>query len=184
VVALLVLILPLSIDTFAVASALGIAQLPANRRLRVSLVFTTFEMGMPIVGLLAGTIAGTLLGSAADYLAIAALLGLGAYLALSHDDDPHTDRLAQTQGLAIIGLGVAISLDELAIGISLGLLHAPVLLAVALIGLQAFIATQVGLRFGARVGERLRDNAERAAGIVLFGLGLFLLVAKIAGLRL
>ena len=179
--ALIALILPLSLDTFAVAAALGVARLPPERRLRVSLVFATFEAGMPVVGLLAGTLAGKLIGSAADYLAIAALLGLGAYLALSRDDDgPQTDRLTQTRGMAVLGLGLAVSLDELAIGFALGLLNAPILLAILLIGTQAFVATQLGLRLGARVGERFRENAERAAGVVLFALGLALLAAKIA----
>lgn len=181
VLTLIALILPLSLDTFAVAAALGVARLPPERRLRVSLVFTTFEAGMPVVGLLVGTLAGKLVGSAADYLAIAALLGLGAYLALSNDDDEaHTDRLTQTRGLAILGLGLAISLDELAIGFTLGLLSAPILPAILLIGAQAFVATQLGLRLGARIGERLREKAERAAGVVLFALGLALLAAKIA----
>lgn len=178
---LVALILPLSLDTFAVAAALGVARLPPERRLRVSLVFAIFEAGMPVVGLLAGSLAGTLLGGAADYLAIAGLLGLGAYLALTHaDEEEQTDRLAQTRGLAVLGLGVAVSLDELAIGFTLGLLRAPILTAIVLIGAQAFVASQVGLRLGDRIGERLRENAERAAGAVLFGLGLVLLAAKIA----
>ena len=177
---LIALILPLSLDTFAVAAALGVAHLPPERRLRVSLVFTTFEAGMPVVGLLAGALAGAAIGGAADYLAIAALLGLGGYLVLSRDDDDaHTDRLAQTRGLAVLGLGLAISLDELAIGFTLGLLRAPILVAILLIGAQAFVATQLGLRLGARVGERLRENAEHAAGVVLFVLGLALLAAKV-----
>ena len=181
--ATLALILPLCLDTFAVAAALGVAQLPANRRLRISLLFTAFEAGMPVIGLLVGAAAGVALGSAADYLAIAGLIGLGAYMLFSRDDDEErASLLSKTHGAAMIGLGVAISLDELAIGFSLGLLRVPLLPAIVLIAAQAFIATQVGLRVGARVGERFRENAERIAGVALILLGLALLIAKVAHL--
>jgi putative Mn2+ efflux pump MntP len=181
VLATLALVLPLSLDTFAVAAALGIAQLPANRRLRISLLFTAFEAGMPMVGLLVGAAAGAALGTGADYLAIAGLIGLGGYMLFSRDnDDKRTDLLTKTQGPAMLSLGLAISLDELAIGFSLGLLRVPLLPAIVLIATQAFIATQLGLRLGARVGERFRENAERVAGVALIVLGLGLLAAKIA----
>jgi len=39
------LVLPLGLDTFAVAAALGIAGLKGRDRLRVSLLFTAFEVG-------------------------------------------------------------------------------------------------------------------------------------------
>ena len=45
------LLLPLALDTFALAAALGVAGLQRRDRLRVSLVFTAFEAGMPIAGL-------------------------------------------------------------------------------------------------------------------------------------
>lgn len=63
-------------------------------------------------------------------------------------------------------LGVSISLDELAIGFTLGLLHLPALLVIALIGAQALILSQLGLRLGARVGAglRARRGAARWAG--------------------
>ena len=44
-----------------------------------------------------------------------------------------------------------------------------------LIGAQAFLLTQLGLRLGARIGEGIREGAERLAGVALAGLGLVLL---------
>jgi len=83
--------------------------------------------------------------------------------------------LARTRGLAAIGLGISISIDELAIGFTLGLLRFSVLLVIALIGLQTLIVTQAGLRLGSRIGEAVRERAEQLAGIVLAALGLVLL---------
>lgn len=176
------LIVPLGLDTFAVAAALGLSGLPRASRLRVSLLFTAFEMGMPLVGYFGGRLAGSVTGNAADYLAIAILIGLGLFMLRPGGDDGEEDRaalLARTRGLAAIGLGISISLDELAIGFTLGLLRLPVVLVIVLIGLQAFALTQAGLALGSRIGERLREGAERLAGAALALLGVVLLLQKL-----
>src|SRR5262249_24726240 len=71
--------------------------------------------------------------------------------------------------------GISISLDELAIGFSIGLAGVPVAAVVVAIGLQALLAAQLGLAIGAKIGERWRERAEQAAGIALILLGAFLL---------
>jgi len=175
------LIVPLGLDTFAVAAALGMAGLKAGDRTRVSLIFMAFEAGMPLVGFLAGNLAGRAAGNAADYLAIAILIGLGLFMLRPQDDEDEKQLslLARTRGLAVLGLGVSISIDELAIGFTIGLLHFPVLVILVLIGIQTFVLTQLGIRLGQRIGERIREGAERLAGVALAALGLVLLVEKL-----
>jgi putative Mn2+ efflux pump MntP len=176
------LIVPLGLDTFAVAAALGMAGLPQRQRLRVTLLFTAFEMGMPLVGLVVGRLVGGVIGDIADYLAIAILIGLGAFMLWpwrQEKPDANAQLLARTRGLTALALGVSISLDELAIGFTLGLLKLPIALVIVLIGLQTFVATQLGLRLGARVGERVREGAERLAGLALVLLGGLLLVGHL-----
>lgn len=177
------LVVPLGLDTFAVAAALGIAGLKAEERLRVSLLFTAFEVGMPLVGFFGGRLVGNVAGDAADYLAILVLIGLGVYMVWPKSEEQENERLGllgRTRGLAAIGLGISISLDELAIGFTIGLLRFSILLIVILIGVQTFVVTQLGLWLGERVGERIREGAERLAGIALTALGLILLVEKLA----
>jgi manganese efflux pump family protein len=117
---LIALVIPLGLDTFAIAAALGMAGLPSHKRLRVSVVFTSFEAGMPIIGLVVGNILSSAVGKLADLLAIAVLIGLGAFMLLPRegDDEASTQLLSRTSGVAILGLGLSISLDELAIGFS------------------------------------------------------------------
>jgi putative Mn2+ efflux pump MntP len=88
-------------------------------------------------------------------------------------------RLAQASGPGVLLLGLSISLDELAIGFTLGLLRLPVGLVIALIAIQAFTMAQLGLRLGSRLSEQLREAAERLAGLALIGLGVALLVDKL-----
>ena len=177
--------LPLGLDTFALATALGIAGLAPAQRLRVTALFTSFEMGMPLVGLLAGHAAGQLLGHLAEYVAIALLAALGVYMLWPKDEEAEelrVRRLTRAQGAAVVGLGLSISLDELAIGFTLGLLHQPLALVIVLIGLQALVMTLLGLRLGSRLGEAVREGAERLAGAVLLLLALVLAVEQLIGL--
>jgi putative Mn2+ efflux pump MntP len=175
------LVLPLALDTFAVAAALGVA-LPKRQRLRLSLVMASFEMAMPVLGLLIGHGLRSALGGVANYVAAAALVAIGGWMLLGHDDSEtkRVEQLPQRAGIALVALGVSISLDELAIGFSIGLIHLSLVVAVIAIGAQAFIASQIGLRIGARLGEATREPAKRLAATALIGLGAFLLVEKLA----
>jgi manganese efflux pump family protein len=177
---LLALILPLGLDTFTVAAALGMVGVSPQRRLRISLLFTAFEAGMPLIGLALGAPLGHALGGAADYIAIAVLLAFGLYTRTAKDNEEETiAQLGQMDGLGLLLLGVSISLDELAIGFTLGLLRLPTGLVIALIALQAFIVAQLGLRLGSHLSKRLREDVERVAGAALTGLGIVLLAEKL-----
>jgi putative Mn2+ efflux pump MntP len=180
------LLLPLALDTFALAAALGVAGLERRDRLRVTLVFTTFEAGMPIVGMLIGRAAGSFLGEWAGYGGIAFLFLAGALLLRpGKDESGETKRLrllGHARGFAILDLGLGISVDELTIGLSAGLLGLSILLTVMWIGVQAFAATQVGLRLGSRLSEEFRERAEWIAGAALIVVALILLVLRIANL--
>lgn len=178
---LIALVLPLGLDTFAVAAALGAVGGSAANRLRISFLFTAFEAAMPLVGLGLGAPLAHLIGPAADYVAIGVLLVFGIYM-LAADEDDEEDRiadLAQARGMGALALGISISLDELAIGFTLGLLRVPAALVIVLIAAQAFIVTQLGLRLGQRLSERLREGAEKLAGAALTGLALVLIAEKL-----
>src|SRR5207244_8850392 len=74
-----------------------------------------------------------------------------------HDEERRVRLLAHARGLAIIDLGLSISVDELTVGLSAGLLGLSIALTVIWIAVQAFAAAQLGLRLGARLGEEVRD---------------------------
>jgi putative Mn2+ efflux pump MntP len=174
---LVALVIPLGLDTFAVAAALGMLGPTRAARIRVSLLFPAFEAAMPLVGLAIGAPLGRAIGKTADYVAIGVLFVFGLYTLIGSEEleARSVARLADASGLGAILLGLSISLDELAIGFTLGLLRFPVGLVIALIAIQAFTLTQLGLRLGHRLGNRLREAAERLAGIALIALAVVLL---------
>jgi|SRR5690242_11152330 len=180
------LLLPLGLDTFALSAALGVAGLRKEDRLRVSLLFTVFEAGMPILGILLGQAIGKVAGAWAGYGGILFLAIAGALLLRPGQDEEAEGRrlklLAQARGLAVIDLGLSISVDELTVGFSAGLLAIPIAFAVIWIAIQAFLVAQAGMRFGDRVGEELRERSEKAAGVALISVALILLALKLLGL--
>ena len=178
---LVVLVAPLGLDTFAVSTALGLAGLPDRSRLRVSLLLSTFETAMPIVGLLLGHGLGSAVGNAADYLAIGLLAAVGVWMLVERNEseEERVASLGSAHGLAGLALGISVSLDELAVGLTIGLLGVNVWLAIVLIGVQAFLFAQLGLRLGARLGGHARERAERLAGCALIGIAAVLLVEEV-----
>jgi putative Mn2+ efflux pump MntP len=73
---------------------------------------------MPLIGVVIGRALGHAVGSLADYVASVVLVALGVFVLFSSDDQSgNVSTLAHIHGPAIIGLGIGISLGELAIGL-------------------------------------------------------------------
>lgn len=181
---LLAFVLPLGLDSFAVAAAIGAtATVTARLRWKIALLFLAFEAGMPLIGVAAGAPLAHAVGPAADYVAAAAVIGVGCWMLLGNDDreEHRAERLVSAHGAVLIGLGLSISLDELAVGFGLGLVHLPLVPVVAAIGAQAFIAAHLGLRIGRHLADRYREWAERIAGVALVGLGAYLIIDRALG---
>jgi putative Mn2+ efflux pump MntP len=179
---LIAFVLPLAVDSFAVAALLGAGGVTPAQRRRITAVFVVFEAGMPLIGLALGAPVARAIGGAADYVAGAALICLGGWMLFFGDEqgeEQAAGRLAAASGSALMGLGVSISLDELAIGFTLGLVHLPAIPVIIAIAVQTLVVAQLGMRLGARVGQELRENAERLAALALIGLGVFVLVERL-----
>ena len=180
------LILSLGLDTFALSTTLGIAPLSRRARLRVALTFAAAEGLMPAVGLLIGRPLGEAVGRWDVYAAAALLLVTGLWMlreGLAEDDErAQILRLASAQGLTLVGLALSVSLDELAVGFSFGVLRIALVPALVAIALQALLLSLCGLWLGSRVGRALGERAELLAGAVLCVLGIALAVGRLMGL--
>jgi putative Mn2+ efflux pump MntP len=180
VLKLLAFVLPLGVDSFVTAAALGTRRPTRRQRWRLSLLFVAFEGGMPLIGLAIGAPLATAMGSTADYVAGGVLVAVGLWMVFTDEDDDETSGRMAGLGLwSALALGASISLDELAIGFTLGLARLPVIPVIVAIAVQALVASQLGFRLGAYISEAWRERAERLAGIVLAALGVFLLIQRI-----
>lgn len=137
---------------------------------------------MPIAGILVGRAAGALIGEWAGYGGIAFLVVAGLLMVRPGGEEAEDRRLrllAHARGLAVLDLGLSISVDELTIGLSAGLLGLSIVVTVAWVAVQALLATQLGLRFGSRIGEVARERSERVAGVALIAIAAVLLVLRL-----
>jgi putative Mn2+ efflux pump MntP len=149
---------------------------------------------VPAVGLLLGRPLGDAIGAGAVYIAAVLLIGTGVWLlreGLEDDDDADDEpggeaarimSAAMARGWPLLGIALSVSLDELAMGFSFGVLRVPVVPALGAIALQALVVSVIGQWIGQRVGAALGERAEMAAGVVLCLLGLAVGLGRLAGL--
>ena len=173
--ALILVALSLGLSNFAAAIGIGVAGVDTRTRVRVGIVFGIFEAGMPILGLALGHSLASTLGQSAHWVGAGLLIATGAYAliqairaepagaAAAPADQPKLGRLLVT--------GIALSIDNLAVGFALGTYHVSLLLAAAVIGTVSVVMSLAGLELGARIGVRAGQRGELIGGLILIGVG-------------
>lgn len=76
----------------------------------------------------------------------------------------------------LCGLGIATSIDALAVGISLAILKSPLLLQASTIGVVTFAISAFGVYFGNRFGKRIDLKLDLIGGLILIGIGTKILI--------
>jgi manganese efflux pump family protein len=173
-------VLSLGFDTFAVAVGLGMSGLSRRDQYYYGASFAVAEGCMPLVGFLLGQLVASAVGQIASYAAVVLLLAVGAYTMWESAHEAASEYESAGIGSVLL-VALSVSLDELAVGFSLGLLHIPILLACALIALQAFTLTLAGTALGTTIGEKVAKRAGLLSGLVLTVLALYLLGEKLVG---
>ena len=171
--ALLLVALSLGLSNFAAAIGIGVAGVDARTRLRVGLVFGVFEAGMPVLGLFLGHGLASVLGHAARWAGGGLLIITGGYaLAQAWRDKPGGGAAipGERPGRLVI-TGLALSIDNLAVGFALGTYRVPFALAVALIGVVSIALSLAGLELGARIGGTIGRRGEILGGLILVAVG-------------
>jgi putative Mn2+ efflux pump MntP len=79
----------------------------------------------------------------------------------------------------LITLAVATSIDALAVGFSFAFLEADITVAVAFIGITAFMVTALGFTVGKKVGRFAGKKAEIIGGLILIAIGIRVLLSHL-----
>ena len=172
-IALLLVAASLGLSNFAAAIAIGVSGVDARTRLRVGIVFGLFEAGMPLLGLLLGhRLAGTL-GHSARWIGAGLLIATGLYTLIQAFRHHGGGTGAAAQGLGkLLVSGLALSIDNLAVGFALGTYHVDLLTAAVLIGAVSVTMALAGLELGRLLGTKIGERGEALGGIVLVGVGI------------
>jgi manganese efflux pump family protein len=195
---LLVVAVALGLSNFGAAIGIGISGVRGATRIRVAVVFGLFEAGMPLLGLAIGRAADAgLCSSAARWGGAALLIAVGAYglvQALRESGHcPRRDRAgtaataarsAASAGPAAGGAGadrwgtgrmlvsgLALSVDNLAVGFVLGTYHVQLAVAVLVVGGVSVAMSLAGLELGAKAGAAAGQRGELVGAAVLIVVG-------------
>lgn len=189
---LLVLALGLAMDATAVAAMRGfVAAKPGSVGVRardvvvVALLFGGAQAVMPAFGWYLGEAIGPLARAFDHWIAFVLLGGLGAKMlweARGANDDGEKNDVggAVFSWRVLVPLAVATSIDAFAVGITLPILEAPLLLSLVTIGVTTALCSGVAVVVGRRVGSVLGEKLELAGGLVLIALGTKILVEHLS----
>ena len=169
--ALIALALSLDALAVAIAAACGGRTSAPRAGFRLAFHFGLFQALMPVLGWLAGFRLEVHI-AAFDHWVAAALLALVAARMLRAGLGHGTTELPAdpSRGLALVALSTAVSMDALAVGLSLAMLRVPVWFPAAVIGLVTGAVAFAGVRLGRRLHTRFGRGAEVAGGVVLLAI--------------
>jgi putative Mn2+ efflux pump MntP len=173
VVALILVAVSLGLSNFAAAIGIGISGTGARTRLKVGIIFGLFETGMPIAGVALGRGLAQALGHSARWISAGLLIATGAWTVAQavrarRQASPALD--GQRSGRLVI-TGLAISVDNLAVGFALGAFHVSLAVAAVTIGGISVALSLIGLELGAQIGTRAGQRGELLGGLVLIAVG-------------
>ena len=187
----ILLALDMSVDAFAAALARGAGSLHYTWRqtVKTALIFGIVETITPLIGWLVGSMAQKFIAEYDHWLAFGLLLALGLKMIWGalHDDDDEAaaadkNRTDTTLLLTVI-TAIATSIDSMVVGVGLAFLDANIWLTALAIGTSTTIMAAVGLRLGRLLGQKIGSRAEMAGGVVLIGIGTFILLEHLGYLN-
>ncbi len=165
----------LAMDAFTVACGVGmLLGIPSGRqKFRLSWHFGLLQFIMPLLGWAVGSGLAGYLANFGKWLATGILILLGLKIIVSAVRNRRVSFAADpTRGLSLVFLSLAVSIDALAVGISLSLMRVGVLWPSVVIGVVAGVFTLAGMRIGRALARRSRRVAMVIGGAILIAIGI------------
>jgi putative Mn2+ efflux pump MntP len=184
IIEVLLISLSMSMDAFAVCLGAGTSGKANGARptFRLAFHFGLFQFIMPVLGWLAGTTIERYIFSFDHWVAFGLLAFVGGRMIWAglHPDGVER-RNDPSRGWTMILLSIAVSIDALAVGLSLGVVGVFVWYPAIVIGVVTGLMSLLGLRIGNGLGRRFGKVMEVIGGIILILLGVRILLAHLMG---
>lgn len=176
ILALIILALGLSMDSFAVSLSSGVALKPFKMSgvLKIALYLSFFQALMPIVGWFLGVGFVDIIHAIDHWIAFALLLFLGGKMILdvaTQKEEAEQCCFNPTKSVTLVQMGIATSIDALAVGVSFAFLDIALHQAAIIIFTITFLASVAGCYIGKIFGTRWRTYATLAGGVILIAIG-------------
>lgn len=185
VIELLLMGVGLAMDAFAVAICKGLAMRKVNKKQAVviGLFFGGFQALMPFIGWLLGSQFESYITSIDHWIAFILLGFIGGKMiveALKPEETVEIKEMDAPLDLKeMLLLAVATSIDALAVGITFAFLDYPIVEAISIIGITTFCISVGGVYVGNFFGNKYKNKAEFAGGLILVIIGLRILFSHL-----
>ncbi len=178
----------LALDAFAVSVSCGLAARRNLGRLALKLgvCFGAFQFLMPLLGWFLGSQVASYIEKISPWVAFGLLALIGGRMILEafRGEDSDASDASQAGDVSLgrlLTLGVATSIDALAVGVTFALVEVNVLLACGVIGAVAVGLSVLGAAVGRKLGSRFQQQAGILGGVVLVAIGLKILLENLLG---
>ena len=181
---IILIALSMAMDAFAVCLGVGAAKQNNGSRaaFRLSFHFGFFQFLLPIIGWFAGLSVVRFIESYDHWVAFLLLTFVGGRMIRSgiHGEE-ETHKNDPSRGWNMVLLSIAVSIDALAIGLSLAIMNLEIWYPAVVIGVVTGLMSLLGLRLGNRLGRRFGKRMEIIGGVVLIAIGVRIVLAHILG---
>lgn len=174
----IILAFALSMDAFAVSIGIGVKKSRFDYLLafKVGLFFGFFQAFMPLIGYLASVGLGSFIESIDHWVAFFLLSIIGGKMLYESFGENTEDEISIITNKILLILAIATSVDAMAAGFTLNLMHLNPFVSMILIGVITFIFSFLGVYLGTKGGSFLEDKAEKIGGVILILIGLKILI--------
>lgn len=176
---IILLAIGLSMDSLAVSVTSGtlIPKLKATNVIKIASILGLFQALMTLGGYWLGWSFKKYIVSFDHWIAFILLLYLGGKMVYegfrSHDEESKINPLSIKN---LCCLGIATSIDAMAIGVSLACLSSSIAFEASIIGIVTFILSGLGVYLGHHFGRKINMRFELIGGIILIGIGIKILI--------
>ena len=173
----------MAMDAFAVSLGSGIKIGPGPRPIfRIAFHFGLFQAILPIVGWLFGNTIEPYVKGVDHWVAFGLLAFVGLRMMRSGFSKEEEKIVKDpSRGWTMVMLSIAVSIDALAVGLSLAFLGVNIWTPALIIGLVTGALSLAGLRMGNEVGKRFGKSVEVLGGLVLIGIGIKIVTSHMIG---
>lgn len=174
----------LAMDAFAVSVSSGIAivRMKVRHALLIASFFGIFQAVMPFIGWQAGRGLRRIISDYDHWVAFILLTAVGTKMISDSLRNKGDDRQFDPLNMYVLFLlSIATSIDALAVGIALSFAGVNIMLPIIVIGAVTFFMSFAGTYIGAIFGHLIESRVEMAAGLILIGIGVKILLQHTIG---
>ncbi|WP_127162843.1 manganese efflux pump MntP family protein [Veillonella sp. VA141] len=174
---ILILSIGLAMDAFAVSicKSSQMKDDPTYKKVLLAFLFGAFQCMMPIIGAAVGAQFSQNFDEWDHWVIFITLGYLGINMIRASLNDEEEDK-TKVDWKEMLALSIATSIDALAVGVTIALLHADVLTTSVTIGVITFLVCLVGIFSGYHMMKAFRERAEMAGGVILILIGVKILL--------